>query len=336
MTYKLLFLTERSERHQQAARAAAPPGLDPIVMLREPSRDEIEEEIGDADFLISERRGEIDGDLIGAASRLRLIQRLGSLVYDIDVEAARASGIPVCWWPLPSVVAVAEHLIWQILSLTRRSHESEAVAQTAGPWGESRRTDEDTFAVNWSRRTGLIRLQGRTVGIIGFGAIGVELARRLAGFGCRLLYNKRSRLPVAVESQLSVEYADTGALLAASDVLVNLLPYSPATDMLLDGTAFAALPRGGYVVSAGSGSVIDETALAEAIGSGHLGGAALDTFEWEPLRPDNPLLPLAKDPGSNVVLTPHTAAVSEESGRGNDYTNIRRLLAGEPLLYQID
>jgi len=97
---------------------------------------------------------------------------------------------------------------------------------------------------------------------------------------------------------------------------------------------------GAFFVSAGSGSVVDEKALAAALRAGHLAGAALDTFEWEPIRPDNPLLPLARDPQANVLLTPHVAAggwknSARQTDRRQDYENIVRLLEGRPLLHRV-
>lgn len=327
----LLFLTDRSERHQQAAREAAPPKIEHIHFLRRPDKATVLRKIGDADFLISERAGVIDGEIIAAGKRLRLIQRLGSLTYDIDLEAARAAGVPVCDFPIPGVVAVAEHLIWQILAVLRRAHDGESVAQAAGDWGQSQRTDENIFATNWSRRTGIRSLLGLTVGVVGFGEIGVETVRRLRAFGCRMLYNKRSCLPAHVEESLGIEYRTEDELYRQSDVLCNLLPYSPATDGLIGVDVFARMQPGSYLVNCGSGSVIDESALAAALRSGHLAGAALDTFEWEPIRPDNPLLPLARDPQQNVTLTPHTAFLGGVGSRREEFANIRRLLAGEPL-----
>jgi phosphoglycerate dehydrogenase-like enzyme len=327
----LLFLTDRSERHQQAAREAAPPEIEHIHFLRRPDKATILRAIGDADFLISERAGVIDGEIIAAGKRLRLIQRLGSLTYDIDLDAARAAGVPVCDFPIPGVVAVAEHLIWQILAVLRRAHDGEAVAQAVGDWGQSQRTDENIFATNWSRRTGMRSLLGMTVGVVGFGEIGVEAVRRLRAFGCRMLYHKRSPLPRHVEEALGIEYRTEDELYRQSDVLCNLLPYSPATDGLIGEAVFARMQPGSYLVNCGSGSIIDENALAAALRSGHLAGAALDTFEWEPIRPDNPLLPLARDPEQNVVLTPHTAFLGGVGSRREEFANIRRLLAGEPL-----
>lgn len=330
----VLFLTDRSQRHQQAALAAMPPGVT-VQVLHRPSREQVLAAVVEADVLISERAGEIDAAIIAAGKRLRLIQRLGSLYHDIDLAAARAAGIPVCIWPLPGAIAVAEHAIWQMLALARRSHQVEAAAQEAGDWGPSRRTDENTFAVNWSRQSGLVTLWGKTVGILGFGEIGVETARRLRGFGVQVRYHKRRPLPAAVEEELGVAFSTVEALLAESDFVCNLLPYAAETDMLLDEAALARMKPGAFLVSCGSGSVIDEAALARAITSGRLAGAALDTFEWEPLRPDNPLLPLARTPAANVILTPHVAFLGPDATRREEFENLRRLLAGEPLLHRV-
>lgn len=312
--HRTLFVTERGLRHQQAALRDAPPELD-VVMLRAPARAELIAHLADVEFLISERAGVIDADLIAAAPRLRLILRLGSLAHDIDVAAAQARGIPVIVWPQRGAVLVAEHVVLQMLALARRLREAEAVALAPADWGPSRRTDEDTFAYNWTGRVGLGGLYERTVGVLGFGEIGVELARRLAAWGCRVLYHRRRRLPERVEAELGIEYATWDKVLAESDFVVNLLPYTPETDLALNAAAFATMRRGACLVSCGSGSVVDEAALAAALRSGHLAGAALDTFEWEPLRVDNPLRQLAvADPQANVLLTPHIAAGAPRAG----------------------
>ncbi len=337
--HKTVFITDRGERHQQAALAAAPEIL-AITMLRRPSREELLAQLADAEFLISERSGVIDRELIQAAPRLRLIQRLGSMAYDIDLDAAREAGVAVCTWPVRTVILVAEHMVMQMLALAKHLNEVQAIAVEAGDWGQpSRRTDEDTFAYNWSGRTNIGGIYGQTVGILGFGEIGAELARRLQGFAPeQVLYHKRRRLPPAAEADLGLRYVSREELVTSSDFLCNLLPYFPETEMSLNAATFAAMKPGAFLVSCGSGSVIDEAALAQAIRSGHLGGAALDTYEWEPIRPDNPLIPLAKEPTMNVLLTPHTAAgtiAAAAEERKGDYENIRRLLAGEPLLHRL-
>jgi phosphoglycerate dehydrogenase-like enzyme len=339
--HTVLFTTDRGLRHQQATLAAAPAQLD-ITVLRRPSREQMLAHLPFAEFLISERMGRIDRAMIAAAGRLRLIQRLGSLAYDIDLSAARSAGIPVSAWPVHSCIMVAEHMILQILALVKRLTDSAAVAHAAGAWAApSRRTDEDTFAYDWSGRQGIDELFGKTVAILGFGEIGAELARRLRAFGPRqVLYHKRRRLAPRAEAELHLAYGTFDELLAASDILCNLLPFAPETDQLIDAGFLARARHGAYLVSCGSGSVIDEHALADALRSGHLAGAALDTFEWEPIRPDNPLLPLTRDPAANVLLTPHVAAGSgalppETQARNKDFVNVVRVLRGEPILYRV-
>jgi phosphoglycerate dehydrogenase-like enzyme len=334
---KTVFTTERGARQQQLALDAAPDVLE-VVMLRQPDMQTLSAHLADAQYLISERVGVIDAEITGAAPRLELIQRLGSLWHDIDLAAAQAAGVAVCYWPIRSVIRASEHAVMQMLALTKRLRETEAVALQASPhWGKSRRTDEDTFAYNWSGRRNVEGLWRKTVGILGFGEIGVELARRLQGWDCTLLYHKRRRLPEAVEVDLGIVYAAREVLLAQSDLLVNLLPYTPGTDLSLGADAWAHMKSGAYVVSCGSGSVIDETALAEAVRSGRLAGAALDTFQWEPLRADNPLLTLARQ-GYNVLLTPHVAAgatAAHLQGRHEEYANLLHHIAGRPLQYRV-
>lgn len=331
--YKTLYITERGAFHQERALAAAPPEL-AITMLRQPDAAALEAHLPGTVYLISERAGAITADMIAQMPDLRLILRLGGLTYDIDLDAAKQAGVIVCFHPDAGVIRVAEHVIMQMLTLAKRVNEAQRIIDQASPdWRESRRTDEDTFAYNWSGRTGIGQLYQRTVGILGFGEIGAELARRLRGWGCTVLYHKRRRLPETVERELAITYADSDSLIAASDFLVNLLPYFPETDMSLNAAAFATMRDGAYLVSAGSGSVIDEAALADAVRSGKLGGAALDTYEYEPIRSDNPLLLLARQ-GGNVVLTPHIAAggfsaSTADQGRAGEYLNIVRHLRGE-------
>jgi len=337
----VLFLTDRGQRHQQAALEAAPPEL-AVTMIRRPSKEEVLRALPEIEFLISERAGTIDADMIAAGRRLRLIQRLGSLTHDIDLEAARAAGVPVAAWPLQVAIMVAEHMLMQMLALAKRLGEVAAIANEAGDWGQpSRRTDEDTFAYDWSGRSGIRSFYGQTVGILGFGEIGAELARRLQGFRpARILYHRRTRMPEHAEQELGISHAPMEQVIAESDYLCMLLPYYPETDMLLDTELLSRMKRGACLVSCGSGSVIDEAALARTLREGRLAGTALDTFEWEPIRSDSPLLPLARDPVMNVLLTPHTAAGSSRDAdsdktRISDYTNLMRVLRGEPPLHRV-
>ncbi len=304
--HKILFLTNRSPRHQQAAIDAAPAGCT-VTMLRTPSPAEVIRQIGDAEFLISERAGFLDVDMIAAGAKLRLIQRLGSLSFDIDLAAARRAGIPVCTQPVMGCVRVAEHMMLQMLALLKRLPDAMAVANEAANWDRpARRTDENVFAYNWSRRTGLEGLMDKTVGILGFGEIGVELARRLRGFApAAVLYHKRSRLPAPVEAELGITYATEQQTLAESDILCNLLPYKPETAQRLNAAALAVLRPGAYVVSCGSGGIIDGLHWQRRSTAVIWREAALDTFDWEPLPSDNPLVVLARDPAQRAADPAH-------------------------------
>lgn len=338
---KTLFLTDRSPHHQAAALAAAPPQL-AITMLRRPAWVDLQDHLATTEILISERADRIDRAVIDAAPKLRLIQRLGSLTYDIDIEAAAERNIAVCYWPIQGCMLVAEHMVMQLLALSKRLLAVNQIAVAAADWQRpSLRTDENTFAYNWSRQRGIEGVAGEAVGILGFGEIGIEFVRRLQPFRPGIVrYHKRTRLPAAVEAALGIRYASTEEIVAESTFLCSLLPYSPDTDLLLNQATFAAMPQGSYLLSCGSGSVIDEKALAAALQTGHLAGAALDTYEYEPLRADNPLLALARQPEYNLVLTPHTAAGASSKSvkqrkRTMEYANILRFLQGEQLQYQV-
>ena len=321
--YKTFFLTERAPVHQKTFLAAAPDEL------------EFVDSIDEAVYLISERQGKIDAAFLEQAPHLKLILRLGSQSYDIDLEPAKLCGIAVCIWPQASVARVAEHCIMQMLALTKRLNDVQSTLLAAGNYGrESKRTDENTFAYNWSKREGIGSIFGKTIGILGFGEIGFELAKRLQNWNVTLLYHKRQRLPEPVEVQWNLRYEED--LFSLSEILVNLLPYSPETDHFINAERLSKMKPTAFLVSVGSGSIIDESALAEAIKSRKIAGAALDTYEYEPLRPDNPLLELARI-GYNLLLTPHVAAgtMNNLEERREHFTNILRHINGEALLNQL-
>ncbi len=332
-----LFLTQRGLQHQQWAMEGAPPALE-LIMRRGASREELLALLAHAEFLISERTGVIDAKMIAAAPKLRLIQRLGRQTWDIDLDAARRAGVPVCYQPINGCVMVAEHMVLQMLGLLKRVREAMFVTAEAADYGvETRRGDEDTFAYNWSRRGGIGKLTGATVGILGFGEIGLELVEQLQGFHCTVLYHKRTRLPAAVEEQLGLEYATPDAIAERSDIVCSLLPYQGPKEPI-DAAYFARMKPGSLFVHCGSGATIDEAAMLESLRSGHLAGAALDTYTYEPLRASDPLVQAVQEPTLNLILTPHIAAggvTAGGSGRTQDYDNLLALLGGRALQYQI-
>jgi len=335
--YRTLFVTQRGERHQQAALDAAPPELD-VTMCRTADMREVAELMPEMDFLISERIGRIDAEVIVAGRNLKLIQRLGTQVWDIDTEAARAAGVPVCYLPVRTCRMVAEHLILLMLALARNLRDLMRVTAEAGDWGMPKRCSEDYFAYNWSDRRNLRGLAGSTVGILGFGEIGAELARRLKPFDCTVLYDKRRPLPPQVEAELGIAHTAREELARRSDFVCCLLPNLPENDQSIDAGFFGRMKPGAVFAHCGAPGVVNEAALLEALDSGHLGGAAIDCFTYEPLRPDDPLLAPARDPRRNLILTPHVAAGEVSASareRIGDFANVMAVLKGGELRYRL-
>jgi lactate dehydrogenase-like 2-hydroxyacid dehydrogenase len=334
-----LFITHRGLRHQEAALGAAPTDLE-MTMVRTPTKEQILSLIPGKEFLISERSGVVDADIIAAGKDLRLIQRLGSQTHDIDLDAAKAAGIPVCYLPIRICINVAEHMMMQILGVSKRIREIMDITLSAEDFGNPpTRCTEDTFAYNWSGLTDIRGLWESTVGILGMGEIGFELARRLRPFGCNVIYNKRDPLPSHTERELNIQYASRDELVTNSDFVCALLPFFEETDQSLNKEFFAKMKTGASFVSSGGSGVIDEQALADAISSGHLYGAAADNYTWEPIRKDNPLLEPAQKPRSNVILSPHIAAGSvpslKKDLRLDDYQNIMRSINKQDLKFRL-
>lgn len=227
-------------------------------------------------------------EVLGAASRLRVIARVGVGVDSIDLQAATDVGVAVTTTPGANNETVADHTLAMMLAAVRRVVEHDASVR-AGNWN---RAGDMT---SWE-------LHGATVGLIGYGRIGRAVARRLEGFGVRLLISD----PVLTGNG-DGRHVSLDELLAASDVVSLHLPLTPYTRNLLDAERIAAMRREAIVVNTSRGGLIDEDALADALESGRLRAAALDVFACEPLRSQR----LRRLP--NVVLTPHVGGLSDVS-----------------------
>lgn len=330
---KVLWITQRSEFHQLQALAAAPPMLD-VTMRTSPG----EADLALAEVLISEFHGTIDEQLLNQAPNLRMILRIGASTHDIDLKAAAARNILVSRQPVWGNIMVAEHCLMLMLALSKRFNEVQQAAQEQAGSRPAQRTDENTFSYNWANLQDIGGIYEKTVAIIGMGDIGTELARRLKAFlPAAVLYHKRTLLPGVLQAELGIQYAALDICLREADFVVTLLPYSPQTDHLLDENKLALMKKTAFLIQAGSGSTIEETVLAERLEKGQLAGAALDTFEYEPLPADHPLLQLAASPAHNVILTPHIAAATVDSTirRRYEYSEVLRLYNDAPLKYQI-
>lgn len=294
--------------------AAAIEAVDPRVQLvRVSDRAHWLEEAPDAEVIVGFRPLR-DGTT--RARALRWVHSMGAGVENLCRDVA-GTDILVTNTHVHGDV-IAEHVMALVLAHGRRL-PTVLARQAEGRW----------------LRDGAVGtvIRGRTMGILGLGTIGTELARRAAAFGMRVWGVRRSGTPVpGVDRVVPPDGLD--GVLRAADVLAITLPFTPETQGLLGARELALLPRGAFVVNVGRGGIVDETALAGAIQSGHLAGAGLDVFEQEPLPPASPLWRL---PG--VIITPHVGGSSPGFlDRAVPFfcENLRRYLAGEPLLNRVD
>ena len=251
----------------------------------------LEDVIDRYDGIVIRSATRLTGELIDRASRLKVIGRAGVGVDNVDVDAATRRGIVVANAPESTVVSAAEQTIGLIVALARTIPQAHG-ALKAGRWERSR----------WSG----IELAGKSLGVIGFGRIGQQVARRATGLGMSVVAydpfvgSERFR-------ELGVERAETlDELLAAADVVTLHSPLTDETRALIDRDAIAKMRDGARLVNAARGALVDEEALVDALRSGKLAGAALDVFPSEPYA--GPLLEL-----DQVVVTPHLAASTDEA-----------------------
>jgi D-3-phosphoglycerate dehydrogenase len=262
----------------------------------------------------------IPGSLIRAAPRLRLIHKWGIGVDKIDLAAARERSVPVAITAGANAAPVAEFTLLLVLAVLRRLPHREA--QLRG--GEWQRAREEARAC-------ARQLRGRVVALVGLGAIGREVARRMRAFDAEVRYYDVRRLAPDEEQALGVRFQDLDAIVAEADVVSLHVPLLPSTRRLLSRERIARLRPGAVVINTARGELVDEAALAEALESGRLAGAGIDVFGAEPPPADHPLLRVTA-PG--LVLAPHVAgAVLDNVGSvaRHVFANIRRVLHGEPL-----
>ncbi|MBP6785987.1 MAG: phosphoglycerate dehydrogenase [Candidatus Promineofilum sp.] len=257
----------------------------------------------------------IDAGALAAAGALRVIARYGVGTDNVDLAAAQARGIVVTNTPGANAAAVAELTVALLLLLARPILSAAAATKGGG----------------WPRTAGL-SLGGKTVGLIGLGAIGRAVARLLVGFDCRVLAYDPLADHRAAE-KLGVAFVDLNALVAVSDFVSLHAPVTPETRGMVDAAFLGHMKRGACLVNTARGELLDETALYEALASGRLRGAALDTFAAEPPGAGNPLLSLP-----NVIATPHMGAHTDGATTAMGrmaLADCLAVLAGEEPVYRV-
>ena len=248
-------------------------------------------ELANADGLVIRSATKANAALIEKAGKLRVIGRAGVGVDNVDVEAATRRGILVMNTPGGNAVSVAEHSFALMLGLARAVPQANASTQ-AGKWEKSAFSGTE--------------LRGKTLGLVGLGRVGTEVARRARGLEMKVLaYDPYVTADAAREVEVKLVTLDE--LLQKSDVVSLHTSLSAATEKMIDAAAIAKMKKGARLINCARGELIDEAALAEALKSGHLAGAGLDTFALEPPK-GSPLIGLP-----NLIATPHIAGSTAEA-----------------------
>jgi D-3-phosphoglycerate dehydrogenase len=288
MGFTVLVTDKLSEEGLALLQAAPDVAVD--VRLKPPA-DELRAAAAMCDGWIVRSGTKITADLIEAASKLKAVARAGAGVDNIDVEAATRKGVVVMNTPGGNSVAAAEHTIGMIFALARNIARGDASLRRKA-WERSKLMG--------------VELEGKTLGVIGLGRIGREVAVRGRGLKMKVVgsdpYLSESRA-----KEMDIQLAEVGEVLETSDVVTVHVPLSDETRGLIGRDELARMKPSAMVINCARGGIVDEEALAEALREGRIAGAAVDVFESEPPA-DSPLLAL-----DNVVLTPHLGASTKEA-----------------------
>ncbi len=270
----------------------------------------LKREAASADVLIVRNRTQVRGDLLAALQRCRVVGRLGVGLDNIDVPGCEAKGMRVIPATGANALSVAEYVVATAMLLLRGAYQSSG-ALAAGEWPR--------YALSNGREIG-----GKTLGLIGFGSIGQLTARLAQGLGMKVIaFDAMLDSDHPVFAQTGVRCAGLAEVIAGADVLSLHVPLVDSTRKLFNAERIAAMKKGAVLVNTSRGGIVDEAALAAALKSGHLGGAALDVFDAEPLPAGSVF---AGCP--NLVLTPHIAGVSAEANERVSFMIAERVLAG--------
>ncbi|HEY1296427.1 MAG TPA: 2-hydroxyacid dehydrogenase [Chloroflexota bacterium] len=281
---------------------------------------DLPEALMDADYLCG-FIGPIPTDVLVAAAskRLKLVQLMSAGYDRFNIEGARAARLPVADNGGANAIAVAEHAIMLMLSALKHVHALDGSVRQG----------------HWRGGVGRVyELYGSTVGIVGMGRIGREVAKRLSGWDANLIYYDPVRLSDDVERQFNVRYVELDQLLRTADAVTVHVPLNARTRNLVDAESLSLMKPSAVLVNTARGGLVDEDALASALRDGQLLGAGLDVFSQEPIRADNPLLEF-----QNVTLTPHSAGPTWQSFPrrfANCFANIERVQRGEKPMWIVE
>lgn len=280
-----------------------------------------DEEIANADALITTSYNPLSGEDISRLNGIKLIQQLGIGTDSIDLDAAKRAGIPVANVPTANVDAVADYAVMAMIYSLRKIAAGEAASR------ENTRIDRVVL------KLGSFDMAEKRIGIIGLGHIGRLVARRAIAFGSEVVYSDAVKADDDTERELNVRQVEFEELLTTSDVITIHVPLLDSTRGMIGAPEFERMKRKVVFVNSARGGIVDEAALAAALESGHVGAAAVDVFETEPIAEDNPLLN-----APNTMLTCHIAGVTNDCIKRmykESAENCLRVIRGEAPINQV-
>ena len=290
------------EGYEAAAADLAADYPDLTVLCADDSSDARSLASGDIAGLIAGTAA-VDETLLSGLPNLSAVLKLGRSYHNIDMDAVRGRGLEFGCVPRKGPNCVAELALTLILALSKDLViNNEAVSLGAYRYRglKPEITAERKMAFHWMHNTRVHEVVGKTLGIIGMGEIGCELARRASVMGMRNLYYKRTPLSAELESVFDATYAELDELLAVSDYVCVATPHTPETEGMIGAEQIALMKESAYIVNIARGGIIDEDAMIEALSENRIAGAGLDVFTYEPLPAESPLCAL-----ENVILCPH-------------------------------
>ena len=312
---KVVFFTNIDAELRQVVADKALPGMDVVTAPADMDDDEKIELVRDADFIML-FPGKISDRVLQAATKCKLIQLLSAGYDEMNLPLAEDLGIAVANNGGANRVAVAEHTLMLMLA-THRRMMFYANNVKAGRWKQEQDRKIDVF-----------ELEGKTLGLIGMGNIGRQVARRAAAFDMELqYYDKYHPLTPVEEETMGIKAVDMDTLLQTSDVVSTHVPLTRETYGMIGKRELELMKPTGVVINTSRGGVVEETALAEALISGTIAAAGVDVMEHEPPNPNDPLLQI-----ENLVITPHTAGPTLESipkRAANGFENIQHVWSGQ-------
>ncbi len=257
---------------------------------------------GDIAGLIADT-ARVDAALLDMLPDLRAVLKLGRSYFNIDVDAARGRGLHFGCVPRKGPNCVAELALTLIMALSKDLLAgSEAVSLGAYRYRglKPELTSQRKIAFHWMKNERVHEVAGKTLGIIGMGEIGCELARRASVMGMKNIYYKRSPLSAELEGVFDASYRGLDDLMRESDYVCVATPQTPQTEGMIGARQIALMKESAYLVNIARGGIVDEDALIDALSENRIAGAGLDVFSYEPLPPESPLCAL-----DNVILCPH-------------------------------